>query len=132
VSERAPAIHLSIPLLPPSMNHLYPTNWRTGRRVLSAAGKAWHQDVAYSCLVAGIHTFERRKTPLSIELRFVGATYRRDLDNMCKPTIDALSAALGFDDRWIVALSAARVAPEHKGQVETRVILRVVQEGAEQ
>jgi Holliday junction resolvase RusA-like endonuclease len=126
VSERAPAIHLSIPLLPPTANALYPTNWRTGRRVLSAAGKAWHQDVAYGCLAAGIRAFASRKTPLAVEMRFVGATYRRDLDNMCKPTIDALAAALGFDDRYIVALSAARVPPEHTGQVETRITLRVV------
>lgn len=121
------AVHLTIPGLPPSVNHLYPTV--RGGRVLSTEARAWYVTVAGACTVARIPAFASRKTPLMLELRFVGMTYQRDISNAIKAAEDALAAALGFDDRYVAYLSAARVPPEQKGQVETRVTLRVVQEG---
>jgi hypothetical protein len=122
-------VHLTIPGLPPSVNHLYPTV--RGGRVLSTEARAWYVTVADACMGARIPPFPSRKTLLMLELRFVGMTYQRDISNAIKAAEDALAAALGFDDRYVAYLSAARVAPEHKGQVETRVSLHVVQEVAE-
>jgi len=96
--------------VPPSINAQYATV--NGRRVLSAAGRAYKQIVAHHILVA-LSRFPHRAAllrtlrgdALALTLRFEFATpLRRDVDGGLKITQDALCEALGLNDNRIIEL----------------------------
>ena len=106
--------------LPPSVNNQYVTVGR--RRVLSAAARAFNNDVAKSLealRASGRLPCESERaladTSLSVALTYYFETPRkRDLDGGLKITLDALSRALGFDDRDVVDLHLAKkIDPLH-------------------
>ena len=103
------SLALTLPL-PPGVNNQYVTVGR--RRVLSKAAQTFKRDVAK--LIGGLR--ERGELEPARERAFADALIgvyltfyfttpmRRDLDGGLKITLDALSTALGFDDRSIVDL----------------------------
>ncbi len=113
--------------LPPSVNNQYVTVGR--RRVLSAPAKAFNSDVAKSIealRASGQLPFERERalvdTSLSVALTYYFETPRkRDLDGGLKITLDALSRALGFDDRDIVDLHLAKKIDPLRPRVEVEL-----------
>ena len=120
-----PTTTVTVPGLPPSLNHLYPMG-RDGRRHMSAAGRDWYKTVALACLVGRVPRYTNPKVRLAAAFEFVGLPYTRDVSNCVKALEDSLAAALGFEDRYIEAISAVRVPAERRGQLETRVSLVVM------
>ena len=111
-------IALRLPF-PPSVNKAYVTT-RSGRRILSAAGKEYKRDVASAvarhCAANPETTFEERPLSLTIDLHMVtenkgwskGNTksrYKRvDASNRVKLLEDALFSVLGVDDSLVFDL----------------------------
>lgn len=115
---------VTIPGLPPPTNNLYPTG-RDGRRHLSKRGREWHQTVSDACVGARLRAFPGPRIRLAVALELVGLDYRSDIDGRVKAALDALGAALGFDDRWIDKLVVERVQGDAK---ETRATLTFLPE----
>src|SRR4051812_40067226 len=113
--------------LPPSVNNQYVTVGR--RRVLSAAARAFNSDAAKSVEALranGRLPWETERaladTSLSVALTYYFETPRkRDLDGGLKITLDALSRALGFDDRDIVDLHLTKKIDPLHPRVEVEV-----------
>jgi Holliday junction resolvase RusA-like endonuclease len=116
--DDATQITVTIPGLPPSVNHLYPAV--RGRRYRSPAATEWHLVVADACIAARLRPVPSKRSVFSMSFFFKGMGYNRDVDGAIKVTEDALAAALAFDDRWVDTIIASRVAGEVK---ETVVIL---------
>ena len=106
-------VTLKLPI-PPSINAQYATV--QGRRVLSAAGRAYKDLVAQQILVAFARfphrdqlrtALHQHLLTLSIDFQF-GAPMRRDLDGGLKITQDAVCEALGLNDNRIVELHLSK------------------------
>lgn len=123
-------VNLSFELpLPPGVNNQYVTVGR--RRVLSKPAQAFKRDVAKlidRCRRDGtISTANEaglKATLLGVYLTFYFETpRRRDLDGGLKIALDALAAALDFDDRDIVDLHLTKqidpLRPRLAVQIET-------------
>lgn len=92
---------LQLPMLPPTVNHMY-RNTNRGGKVLTDEAQTFRQEVALAMrgqsapdglLACTVQlTFGRRK----------GRTRRLDADNRIKALADAVALALGFDDSRIV------------------------------
>jgi crossover junction endodeoxyribonuclease RusA len=106
--------------LPPGVNNQYVSVGR--RRVLSAPAKAFNRDVAK--IVSGMRASGRLTAEVERRLGdallgvylvyFFETPHRRDLDGGLKITLDALSRALGFDDRAVVDLHLSKqIDPLH-------------------
>jgi len=115
--------------LPPSVNNQYLTVGR--RRVLSKPAQAFNQDVAKLVeqsrrdgVVSPADEAAIRVSLLGIYLTFYFETpLRRDLDGGLKIALDALSRALGFDDRTVVDLHLTKridpIRPRLEVELET-------------
>ncbi len=106
--------------LPPGVNNQYVSVGR--RRVLSGPAKTFHRDVTKQ--VAALRS--RGVLTAAVDQSFAGSLlgiylvyffetpHRRDLDGGLKITLDALSRALGFDDRAVVDLHLTKkIDPLH-------------------
>ena len=98
------SILLQLPL-PPSLNHAYFNNSRGGR---SAAAElaAFKKEAILSARTIAKHLgFEVGDHRLAIHLTFWFETKKSyaasDIDNRCKPAMDALAEAIGFNDRQV-------------------------------
>lgn len=95
-------LHLTVPL-PPSVNHLYFTDKRTGRRALSSAGRKYKK-----LIVQHVRQTRFAQTPRPKSARYA-MTYvlhypdrnRRDISNSIKCLEDALAEACRFDDSHV-------------------------------
>ena len=87
--------------LPPSLNNAYMTV--RGRRVLTREARDYKASVAAQvALQAAVCAFVvPPRTPLVFTVRFWFQRNNRDGDNAVKLLQDAISEALGFNDRWI-------------------------------
>ena len=100
----------SVPM-PPSVNAMFATDFKTKRRFMSKAYKAWRDAAAMSVALdwrrAGSPRFERHLS-LTVHL---GLNYASDIDNRCKPLLDLLKHAIPDfpDDRYIDRISIERV-----------------------
>ena len=92
---------------PPSLNNAYTNGAGHGRRVLTSEARTFKADAA-RCI-----SFAARadgfavpaKTPLRLSFVFYFANVQRDGSNAVKLIEDAISEALGFNDRWVTASS---------------------------
>ena len=100
---------------PPSMNHY----WRNvaGRTLISREGRAYRDQVAAQAVAQGWrHPFPADKR-VAVRINAIPPDKRRrDLDNMLKPMLDALThAGLWADDSQIDDLHICRHAPRAGG-----------------
>lgn len=100
---------------PPQANHYYTI--ARGRKVLGTQGRAYRERVLWEGRAKKWPTFEGR---LQVEITAsVPDARRRDLDNLLKPLLDALTfAGLWLDDSQIDHLSIKRF-PKVKGGAVT-------------
>jgi crossover junction endodeoxyribonuclease RusA len=99
------------------------------RRVLSQGAKSFHRDVEKH--IAGLRTrgvlspaTERALADAALGVYLVyyfETPHRRDLDGGLKITLDALSRALGFDDRAIVDLHLSKKIDPLRPRVEVEL-----------
>ena len=119
-NSTADSLTLVLPV-PPSINAQYATV--QGRRVLSAAGRAFKDYVSQQIMVAFSRAPQRdllraslrdKLLSLTIHFQFV-SPMRRDLDGGLKITQDAVCEALGLNDNRIVELHLSKQPdpPEH-------------------
>lgn len=102
-----------VPMLPPSVNHMYRPNGKGGK-ILTDEAKTFRELVCYEARsTANAQGWKVPLAPLSLTILLTyGDDRRNDLDNRVKAAQDALSLALGFDDRRIDALTIRRVGVE--------------------
>lgn len=93
------SITFTLTSLPPSTNHLFATV--KGRRIKSAAYKAW--------LTAAGWEIRARCIPMTvgpvavqIEVERPAGNRRRDVDNLIKPTLDAMVSAQAIEDDSLI------------------------------
>lgn len=99
-----------VPLLPPSVNHMYAAN-RDGGKRLTQEALTFRQSVAAEARSTVNLTGWRvpdGRLKLAIKLTF-GSYARCDIDNRAKSAIDALALALAFDDARIDRVVIERV-----------------------
>src|SRR5215210_2473451 len=92
--------------LPPTFNNAYPTA-QHGRRFLTPAAKTWKAGAALQIRnAAALAGFSLpAKTPYYVDAEFFGPrVWGYDLDGRAKLLLDAISAALGVDDRYVSGL----------------------------
>lgn len=131
VNDKGPlptTLSLELPL-PPGVNNQYVTVGR--RRVLSKPARAFKQDVAKQIERMRISGSLTRRAEaaiigslLGVYLTFYFETpRRRDLDGGLKIALDAMAAAIGFDDRDVVDLHLSKqidpLRPRLEVQLET-------------
>ena len=119
-------VHLVLPL-PPGVNNQYVSVGN--RRVLSQGAKSFHRDVEKH--IAGLRArgvlspateLALADAALGVYLVYYFETpHRRDLDGGLKITLDALSRALGFDDRAIVDLHLSKKIDPLRPRVEVEL-----------
>lgn len=118
-SSTVAGVVIWIPLLPPSVNHMYRNNGRGGR-VLTDEAQAWRRLVAAE--VAALGSPRLAGGPLELTLRLTYGTRRRtDIDNRIKAALDALALALDFDDARV-----ARIEVLHAGYATGRPACEMV------
>ena len=108
-------IALAIPF-PPSVNRLYRTF--RGRMIMSKVGRDWYAKALPSVQrqMEAHHTIGRR-VRVSIQV-YPPDDRRRDLDNLCKTTLDVLTkAGVYADDSHIDDLRLVRFAKEKGGRL---------------
>lgn len=96
--------------VPPSINHQYATV--NGRRVLSAMGRGYKDQVARQILVVLARSVHRtdllqtlRTADLALSVHFYFTSpLRRDVDGGLKITQDALCEALGINDNRVTEI----------------------------
>lgn len=96
--------YLSIPLVPPSVNH-YKTRFRNGNTVVSKSALAFKDAIAL--LIRG--KFAQGKTFAVSMTITLGQGDRGDIDNYPKLVMDGLALAAAFRNRKGEALSDAHV-----------------------
>ena len=119
-----------LPSLPPTANHAYAHitlrsasgHAYTARR-LTAEAAAWRS--AAALIIRAARTAAgwtaARRTPIAVEITYaLPHRDQVDLDNLSKVLLDALSEAIGVDDRYVLDLTLRK--RRHR---EPRVLLRV-------
>jgi len=111
---------------PPSVNHSFRS--ATNRRfVHNSKARQWRLDAATEAMIQRVPR-ERLMGSLSIEILAIPPDRRvRDLDNLLKPTLDALTAAgIIADDRFVDEIRIRRGRPDAPG----RLVVTIRQKGA--
>jgi len=111
------AANLKLPM-PPSVNHLW-FNVRGRGRVRAKRYKAWHDDAGWRIRAARVPKISGR---VNVTLRAALPSRPRDLDNILKPLLDALTAFNVIDDdKFVTRLAAEWAAAVEPGMVEVQV-----------
>lgn len=100
---------------PPTTNHLHTVV--RGRKILSAKGREYRGAVLAACLEQSAPRLGQARVRVSV-IAYPPDRRRRDLDNLHKGILDALTFACIFDDdSQIDELSIIRAYPEAPGRV---------------
>lgn len=95
---------LQLPL-PPSLNHAYFNNGRGGRSATAKLAAFKKEATLLSRTIANHLGFEVGSSRLAIHLTFWFGDKKSyaasDIDNRCKPVMDALADGIGFNDRQV-------------------------------
>ena len=92
--------------VPPSANRMYKPS--VNRQIKTNQYKNWLNEAA-TLAGAWITTTFPERTPLEVEI-YANISYRRDLDNLIKPTLDMLQfAGIIHDDRYIDSIRMKRI-----------------------
>jgi len=106
-------LSIAIPVLPPSANSLF-LNVQRGRRIKTKAYREWLSEAEVGIRCAAREARWKApapKVPLHVAM-VVHLDFRRDLDNVIKPTLDVLCrAGVIADDRWVHHIEAQRIPP---------------------
>ena len=100
---------------PPTLNHLYATV--NGRRVLSKAGRDYHDVVERECF----HLNRFNEGYVSVTVHAYRPQRRGDLDGIFKVLLDSLTGVVWKDDSQVVELHAFR----HEDKNHPRVTVTV-------
>jgi Holliday junction resolvase RusA-like endonuclease len=125
IDTRAPAavevLRVDLPLLPPTVNHMYRPIGRGGRKALTDEAVSFREHVALA--VRGQAVPPAGALVLSLWLDFPNRR-RTDGDNRIKALQDAIALACGFDDsrfvEWHVYSAVVRNRPRTLAIVEAR------------
>lgn len=105
-----------LPMLPPSVNHLYRPGRQHGQRVLTEDARTFRalviRDVTCQAQREG-WVVPPGDLQVTIRLTF-GSRARMDIDNRIKAALDAVALALGFDDQRVARLVVERVGVDPK------------------
>lgn len=112
-ARRQELIQLTLPY-PPSVNRAYRTV--SGRVILSKAGREYRDDVAAAVYLDASRLTELLKGRLSVSIKMHAPDNRkRDVDNVLKCALDALThAGIWDDDSQIDRLLVERAEPAPK------------------
>jgi crossover junction endodeoxyribonuclease RusA len=103
---------------PPTLNHYYAV--RNGRKVKSARGRAYAEHAAFDARMQ--HDGDPLAVPVSVTVEAAPPdNRRRDLDNLCKPILDAMSGVLWLDDFQVHELIVRRGAKLNGGAINLTV-----------
>lgn len=105
---------------PPTVNHYYTV--ARGRKILSAKGRKYRADAAL--LVAKQDAYYKIRTgKIGLTIRAYAPDKRkRDLDNLLKPILDALTYGNVYqDDSQVIDLRITKYYPNTGGRVEVVV-----------
>lgn len=98
-----------LPILPPTVNHMYASNKGGGKRLTSEAQAFRVEAILRTRNAAALSGYALPAGPLALEMRLTFPTNRRqDIDNRIKSALDALALALDFDDTRIVRITVER------------------------
>lgn len=129
-TESAEPLRFRIPW-PPSVNHYFrPYTNRDGTSgIVTRGGRAYRDRAIYRILEQKV---PRRKLTGPLQIDFVAEppdnTRRRDLDNLLKPALDALTHAGVIDDDFHVDLLTIQRAPARPPEGSLFVVVQTLQE----
>ena len=118
MSEPATMLTFDLPGLPPSANRL----WRcvNGRVLKAREYREWRKGAVLALMLQAKGRIV--EGPFAVYIVVYGMTRRRDIDNVAKPTLDALAkAGVVSDDRWCDCLSIQRGDPKARRSVTINV-----------
>lgn len=113
---------MRLKIKPLSLNQLYPSN-RNGRRFLSKEGLAYKKAIQ-DAVKLNLKSFPDKgyHLPLRFSYTIYGPFLTNkgqisktagDLDNYCKPILDAISQELGIDDSCVFKIEANKELANH-------------------
>lgn len=97
--------------MPPSVNQMFATDFKTKRRFMSKAYSAWRTGQAAAVHEAWQNAGQPKfQPPLALTIH-LGLNYQSDIDNRVKPLLDLLDKSIpGFpNDRYIDRIEVERV-----------------------
>jgi Holliday junction resolvase RusA-like endonuclease len=107
-----------IPGVPASVNHLY-YHRKDGRRYITNKGKLYKNAVALIMKVAARDAgiTEIITVPVAVHFQFYYPTWRGDIDNGIKATLDGMTGVIYKDDGLVRSLTASRMKDSGKPRV---------------
>jgi len=119
-------IDITLPLLPPSVNHMYGRDRRGKRTYLTQEARDFQEMVALAAREQRPGPIDKN-TPLLLRIEIVFPDHRRrDVNNYVKVPEDAIARALSFDDCQVFeGCNRKRV---QKGVRSCRIILKRMEE----
>jgi crossover junction endodeoxyribonuclease RusA len=128
--SRKPAAEITLPGLPPTVNHAYRRRGRGGGMFMTKAAREWKEAAEMACR-AGYRKRAPLNGRLAVLIVFVVKTRGRwDLDNRLKSLLDALTGAGVWEDDKQICHITAHI--EVKGDVEgphTKIYVWELQKG---
>ena len=115
-------LFITLPTVPPSANHMYVNNPRTRGRFISKEAKSWKEGA--STIIKNEIQQQQWTVPPKTSLRvsvIIQHPYilRFDVAGKEKALLDALSDAIGVDDRYVMEL----VLKKQKGEEQVSVMV---------
>lgn len=114
---------ITLPFVPPSVNHAYITTCKNGRvlRFPTKDAKSFKEQVALACRTAGVTSPIPKGTNVLLQATYVLPNNRaRDLDNLLKMTQDGMNGIVFEDDNQVTRIIASKSI--EKGVAHTEIL----------